>query len=33
MTDDEYLDFVEQVLGLFQVLEPRRPLHIDLALL
>ena len=33
MTDDEYLEFVEQMLGLFPDLEPRRPLAMNLALL
>lgn len=33
MTDDQYLEFVEQFLELFQDLEPRRPLEIGLALL
>ena len=33
MTDDEYLEFVEQILELFQDLEPRRPLEMNLALL
>lgn len=33
MTDDEYLEFVEQFLGLFQDLEPRRRIETNLALL
>jgi hypothetical protein len=33
MTDDEYLEFVEQILGLFQDLEPRSLLEMNLALL
>ena len=33
MTDDEYLEFVEQFLELFRDLEPRRPLEMNLALL
>ena len=33
MTDDEYLEFVEQILALFQNLEPRRLLVMNLALL
>jgi hypothetical protein len=33
MTDDEYLEFVEQFLELFQVPEPRHRLEIGLALL
>lgn len=33
MTDDEYLEFVEQFLGLFEDCEPRRHLEIWLALL
>lgn len=33
MTDDEYLEFVEQFLALFQDLELRRPLEMNLALL
>jgi len=33
MTDDEYLEFVEQFLELFRDLEPRRTLEMNLALL
>lgn len=33
MTDDEYLEFVEQFLESFRDLEPRRPIAMDLALL
>jgi hypothetical protein len=33
MTDHEYLAFVEQMLGLFPNLEPRRQIEIRIALL
>lgn len=33
MTDEEYLDFLEQFLELFENLEPRRPLAMNVALL
>jgi len=33
MTDDEYLQFVEQFLELFRADETRRPLQINIALL
>jgi len=33
MSDDEYLEFVEQFLSLFPTLEPRRRIEINIALL
>ena len=33
MTDDDYLEFVEQFVELFQDLEPRRSIKMNLALL